>query len=300
MTKYTSGSAGKHQLTIYIGSTYDEPLPADFLADVAAGTPVLWLGANLWQLIRKYPGIGFSTAMIDDAAPAEIHYRGVALTRNPAAGGMVRATPAQGVYARTLAEAGLPGGATAPWAQRVGALTFVAEVPFPYADFDDRYRAFADLLFDLLAPQTQERHRALVRIEDVGPHSDPAQLRAISDYLQSRNVPFAVAVFPVYEDPKGVYSGGVPIRRTLSESPQVVAALQDMSAHGGTLIMHGCTHGFADAPNPYGVSAEDYEFYRAHVDPQGDVALDGPIPGDSQEWALAGWRRPARSGARRP
>ncbi|WP_433085393.1 DUF2334 domain-containing protein [Dactylosporangium sp. CA-052675] len=286
VTKYTSGTAQKYLLTIYIGSTYDEPLPAAFLADVAAGAHVLWLGGNLWQLIGKYPGIGFQTATIDDAAPTGIRYRGTELTRNANAGGLVHAVLSQGVYSTTLAEAEMPDGTSRPWAVRVGGVTYVAEVPFTYVSFDDRYLVIADLLCDLLAPKTPERHRALVRIEDVGPHSDPAQLRQIADYLHSRHVPFAVAVFPVYDDAAGIYSGGVPVHRTLSGSPQVVAALRYMRQQGGTLIMHGYTHGFTGAPNPYGVSAEDYEFYRAHVDAAGTVVLDGPVPGDSAAWAL--------------
>ncbi|WP_433058425.1 DUF2334 domain-containing protein [Dactylosporangium sp. CS-033363] len=286
VTKYTSGTAQRHVLTIYIGSTYDEPLPEAFLADVASGANVLWLGGNLWQLISKFPEIGFQAATIDDASPTEIRYRGVALTRNANAGGLVHAVLSQGVYSTSLAEATMPDGTSRPWAVRVGGLTYVAEVPFTYVTFDDRYLAIADMLYDLLAPKTPERHRALVRIEDVGPHSDPAQLRQIADYLHSRNAPFAVAVFPVYDDAKGVYSGGVPVHRTLSQSPQVVAALRYMVDQGGTLLMHGYTHGFAGGPNPYGVSAEDYEFYRAHVDEGGVVVLDGPVPDDSADWAL--------------
>ncbi|MEU7872310.1 hypothetical protein [Dactylosporangium sp. NPDC049140] len=46
VTNYTSGTARKYQLTIYIGSTYDEPLPEAFLADVATGLSVLWLGGT--------------------------------------------------------------------------------------------------------------------------------------------------------------------------------------------------------------------------------------------------------------
>ncbi|WP_238016567.1 polysaccharide deacetylase family protein [Dactylosporangium sp. AC04546] len=287
VTKYTSGTAGKYQLTIYIGSTYDEPLPPAFLADVAAGAPVLWMGANIWQLISRYRGIGFQNATIADDRVAEIRYRGTSLTRNPAAGAMVRLTTSPGVEATTLADAVAPGGGVAPWALRVARLTYIAEVPFTYVSFDDRYLALTDLLYDLLAPSTRPRHRALVRIEDVGPHSDPAQLRAIADYLSSRKVPFAVAVFPVYDDASGVYSGGASVHKTLRTAPEVVAALRYMTARGGTLIMHGYTHGFTGAPNPYGVSAEDYEFYRAHVDPAGTVVLDGPVPDDSAEWALS-------------
>ncbi|MEV4510926.1 polysaccharide deacetylase family protein [Dactylosporangium sp. NPDC049525] len=286
VTRYAAGSAARHRLTIYVGSTYDEPLPDAFLADVAGGAPVLWMGANIWQLIGKYGGTGLQSATIDEAVVTTVRYHGTELTRNAAAGAMVRVGVAAGAKATTLADAVLPDGAAVPYAVRVGALTYLAEVPLTYVTFDDRYLILADLMFDLLDPAAPQRHRALVRIEDVGPHSDPAQLRSIADYLAARGVPFAVAVFPVYDDAAGVYSGGVPVHNTLSGAPAVVEALRYMVEHGGTLIMHGYTHGLAGAKNPYGVSAEDYEFYRAHVDAEGVVVLDGPVPDDSAAWAL--------------
>ncbi|MEV0567458.1 polysaccharide deacetylase family protein [Dactylosporangium sp. NPDC050588] len=286
VTRYAKGSAARHRLTIYIGSTYDEPLPDAFLADVAGGAPVLWMGANIWQLIGKYGGTGLNAATIDETAVSAVRYRGTELTRNPAAGAMVRIGVAPDAKATTLAGAVLPDGTEAPYAVRVGALTYVTEVPLTYVTFDDRYLVLADLLYALLDPQAPDRHRALVRIEDVGPHSDPAQLRAIADFLSARKIPFAVAVFTVYDDWAGVYSGGVPVHRTLSGTPAVVDALRYMSEHGGTLIMHGYTHGLVGVRNPYGVSAEDYEFYRAHVDDTGVVQLDGPVQDDSPEWAL--------------
>ncbi|GAA3241308.1 DUF2334 domain-containing protein [Dactylosporangium siamense] len=285
VTRYTAGSAARHRLTIYIGSTYDEPLPDAFLTDVAAGAPVLWLGANIWQLIEKHGVTGLETAAVNDAAVTTIRYHGTELTRNAAAGAMVRVGLSPGT-ATTLADAVLPDGGVTPYAVRAGALTYLTEVPLTYVSFDDRYLILADLLFDLLDPGAPQRHRALVRIEDVGPHSDPAQLRTIADFLSARGVPFSVAVFAVYDDAAGVYSGGVPVHRTLSQAPDVVAALRYMVEHGGTLLMHGYTHGLAGVKNPYGVSAEDYEFYRSHVEPDGTVALDGPVPDDSAEWAL--------------
>ncbi|GAB3973048.1 hypothetical protein GCM10029978_051520 [Actinoallomurus acanthiterrae] len=39
----------------------------------------------------------------------------------------------------------------------------------------------------------QTRHRALVRLEDVNPTIDPADIRAITDYLSGQHVPFAPA-----------------------------------------------------------------------------------------------------------
>jgi uncharacterized protein YdaL len=286
VTRYTAGSARRHRLTIYVGSTYDEPLPDAFLADVAAGARVLWMDANIWQLIAKHGGTGLQTATIDESVVTTVRYRGTDLTRNAAAGAMVRVGASPGAAMSTFAEAVLADGAVVPYGVRVKALTYITEVPLSYVTFDDRYLVLADVLFDLLDPQAPRRHRALVRIEDVGPHSDPAQLRAIADFLASRKVPFAVAVFAVYDDAAGVYSGGVPVHRTLSGEPAVVDALKYMAERGGTLIMHGYTHGLAGVRNPYGVSAEDYEFYRAHVDADGNVALDGPVPDDSAAWAL--------------
>ncbi|MET7418973.1 polysaccharide deacetylase family protein [Dactylosporangium sp. NPDC005555] len=283
---YTAGSAARHKLTIYVGSTYDEPLPDAFLADVAGGAHVLWMGANIWQLIGRYGGTGLRTATIDEAAVTTVRYQGTELTRNAAAGAMVRVGTTPGADVTTLADAVLPDGSVVPYAVRAGPLTYITEVPLTYVTFDDRYLILADLMFTLLDPDAPGRHRALVRIEDVGPHSDPAQLRTIADYLSGRGVPFSVAVFPVYDDAGGIYSGGVPVHKTLSTAPAVVDALRYMVDHGGTLLMHGYTHGMAGARNPYGVSAEDYEFYRAHVDADGTVALDGAVPDDSAQWAL--------------
>src|SRR5690606_24686051 len=103
-------------------------------------------------------------------------------------------------------------GQRVPWAVRHENLTYIGENPMAYVTSNDRYLAFCDLLFDALAPATPERHRALVRIEDVSPASEPAALRAIADYLHSEGVPFGIATIPSYEDPNGVYNGGVPER----------------------------------------------------------------------------------------
>jgi uncharacterized protein YdaL len=290
VSRYRAGDAAHRLLTIYLGSTYDEPIPAAFLADVAAGARVLWLGDNIWQLAAKFPKVleqaGFTTTTIDNATVTEVRYRGASLTRNSAAGGVVKVTVTDPTKATIIADAVHADGQVVPWGARGANLAYIGEIPFTYLSSNDRYLALCDVLFDLLAPNTPERHRALVRIEDVGPHSDPAQLRAIADYLYGRKVPFSVATFVEYDDPKGVYSGGTPVHRRLSQAPALVQALRYMAAHGGTLLMHGYTHGYAAAANPYGVSAEDFEFWRAHVDPQNMVVLDGPVPEDSASWAL--------------
>ena len=77
---------------------------------------------------------------------------------------------------------------------------------------------FADLLFDALAPATVERHRALVRLEDISAKTDPVALRAVADYLYSQKIPFGFGVVPEYRDPKGVYNSGAAERIRLQDN----------------------------------------------------------------------------------
>jgi uncharacterized protein YdaL len=178
-------------------------------------------------------------------------------------------------------------GSTFPWAVRGGNLTYIGENPMSYVTANDRYVAFCDLLFDTLAPATPTQHRALIRVEDVGPDADAQLLTAMGDYLASQQVPFGIASYAHYMDPTGYYNGGVAQDVTLGQAPQVVSAVQHMISEGGVLVMHGYTHQYAAVANPYdGVSADDAEFYLAHVDPTTNYVIwDGPVAGDSQVWA---------------
>jgi uncharacterized protein YdaL len=162
----------------------------------------------------------------------------------------------------------------------------VAEIPFSYMSEEDRVLVFADLLFDALAPATAERHRAMVRLEDISAASDPAELRAAADFLRSEGIPFGFGVVPEYVDPHGAYNGGVSERVRLSQSPEVTAILKDLVARGGTLVMHGQTHQWATTINPYtAVTADDHEFYRVTENLDHTLNYIGPIPGDSLSWA---------------
>jgi uncharacterized protein YdaL len=290
--KYTAGELNNYSAVIYVGSTYDEPVPVAFLDDVLTSkVPVLWMYDNIWQLTARKPDFaaayGFTWKQFDVSAISEVRYHGTSLTRDTAnLGGIMDHVISDPTKVKVLGEAVRPDGTTLPWALRSGNLTYVGEIPFSYVTHDDRYLAFADLLYDVLAPAKAARHRALARIEDVGPNADPVELRAIADYLYSKKVPFSVAVYPRYRDPLGIYTGGRPEDYTLRQRPLVVSALKYMQARGGTLIMHGYTHQYASMINPYdGVSANDFEFYKAHVDASNNVIYDGPVAEDSAAYA---------------
>ncbi|MBB2944577.1 uncharacterized protein YdaL [Actinoplanes lutulentus] len=291
VAKYKSGDLNAYTAVIYLGSTYDEPLPAAFLTDVmATSKPVVWVYDNIWQLAAKdgfTTKYGFASGTFDLAAVTEVAYKGKKLTRSSDNNSGIMNLPiSDTAKVSTLATAVRADGTTFPWAVKSGNLTYIGEIPFSYVTHDDRYLVFADLLFDALGGSTTERHRALIRLEDVGPDADPADLKAIADYLAAEKVPFSVAVYPRYRDPKGVKNNGKAEDYTLASKPKVVAALKYMQSKGGTLIMHGYTHQYGAVANPYdGVSANDFEFYTAHVDANDSVIYDGPVTEDSVTWA---------------
>ncbi|GAA3448033.1 DUF2334 domain-containing protein [Planomonospora venezuelensis] len=286
VSAYTAGRMKGFTAVVYVGSTYDEPLPKAFLDDVrTADRPVIWMNHNIWQLTSSIPTFtadyGWMWSQFDYTTVEGVVYKGQELSRDPVnASGVMDYATVDETKAKVLAGAVRENGTQIPWAIRSGKLTYIGEIPFAYTTASDRYLVFADLLFDALAPQTAERHRAMVRLEDIGPNSEPAELMAVARLLVAKKVPFSFGVFPVHKAP------GTTVR--LRQRPQVVKAIKYMLANGGTMIMHGYTHQYTDAPNPYnGTSGDDFEFYTAHVDANDSVIYDGPVAKDSTAWAAA-------------
>lgn len=298
VSQYTAGMMSAYTGVVYIGSTYDEPIPTAFLDDVLAGTkPVMWMNSNIWQLTnRQFATTGEYWANVkgwdwtgyDTSPVAEVSYKGRTVGRYAADQSGILATeiydPAK---ATAVAVAKRADGTEFPWATRSGNLTYLGEIPLSYVSENNRYLILADLLFDLLDPTRAERHRALVRIEDVSANADPAELRAVADTLFAEKVPFSVTVIPEYRDPKGVYNNNRREILSLWQKPLVVSALKYMQSKGGTIIMHGWTHQIDGIKNPYNeVSGDDTEFFRLFVDPATDnVVFAGSLDKDSKKKA---------------
>ena len=290
---YVSGQVNSYSATIYIGSTYNEPIPHTFLNDVLSTTrPVMWIGDNIWQLTGT-PGSAADTAFeaaygwdpatsyFDTADTiASVSYKGQTFARNTANTGGVLAphiTTSSQVSVLASANCTTPTGSATdcakiaqttgtsfPWAIRSSNLMYLGEVPLAYISPTDRYVAFADLLFDELDPTATPSHEALIRLEDLSPESSPSNLTAYASYLKSQGVPFSMAVIPDYLDPKGYYNNGVPVSQTLLQSPAMVSALKTAVSDGGTIVQHGYTHQYSNIPNPFtGATGDDFEFYRA-------------------------------------
>ncbi|WNF00481.1 polysaccharide deacetylase family protein [Streptomyces luomodiensis] len=311
--EYTSGLIESYDATIYIGSTYygdeiPDAVPEDFYLDtLLSERPVIWVGENIWNMANsislqefeyRYGWDPTSSFYETDGSVGQITkvtYKGQELTRKMPAGldaGVLHPhlTPGgdNGTVTELAQAVDTAGGTekTSPWAIRSGNLTYVGEIPFTYVSETDRIIAFQDLLFDALAPDTAEQHRAMVRLEDITPLSDTTSLRAIADYLKSKNIAYGINVIPVYSDPKGVQNNGVARTVRLSQRPALVNTLKYMLNNGAVLMDHGYTHQYGNTDNPYnGLTADDFEFFRAHVDATDTVVYDGPVTEDSAEWA---------------
>ena len=306
--QYTAGKMGTYQTIFYIGSHYDNQLPAAFLSDVTTTTKtVVWFKNNLWQVAwnpaynftGRY-GLNFSSLRGMNAPPTATNpapgffdtvlYKGKSLAKYyafDAATGSIFADPDIGVVqitdatkAQTLVE--IANGVTterAPYIVRSGNFWYVADLPFSYIGPRDRYLVIADLLHDIVGINHAESHKALVRLEDVGALVSQSTMKALSDYMFARSIPFSVATIPFYRDPLGAYNGGVPEEVPLSQAGNLKAALNYALARGGKIVMHGYTHQYNAVPNIHtGVSGDDFEFWNA--------VQNTPVAEDSTAWAL--------------
>ncbi|MBN1173813.1 MAG: polysaccharide deacetylase family protein [Micromonosporaceae bacterium] len=287
---YRAGEMTGYDAVFYIGEPSGAALPSAFLDDVTQGTcQVMWINGDIEQfqirvLADSNTKYQFKPLGTETVALTRLDYQGTALPLDQASTtSLMRIGIDDPKKATVLATAWRADGTSVPWAVQSSNLIYISENPLVYqSSLESRTVVFADLLYAALSPGTRPRHRALVRLEDVNPTTSPADLRAVTDYLAGQGVPFSVGVYPVFTDPNGE---GVTIR--LSERPEVVSALRYAIANGGSLVAHGLTHQYGTKNNPYnGGSGDDAEFYLCHLDEQQMLQLDGPVPEDSEAWAL--------------
>lgn len=290
VAQYRAGDLKNYQAVILIAADA-RPLPPDLLANIAdSAVPVLWMGLGVEQLLASNASLprrlGWSLAGYGESNVNGVEYRGRLLKRRSEGNGVVaQIAVTNDRVAQVLGLARRADGSTTPWAVRSRNLTYIGEIPFSYSEPGDRYLAATDLILQTIAPDTPDRRRALIRIEDVGPNSNPDDIVAIANLLSDRRIPFTIATYPYYRDPHGAANHGRKTAYRLVDRPKLVEALQYARQRGAVIAMHGYTHQYEDDKNPYtGTSAEDYEFYKAHLDEHNNVRLDGPVPPDSKAW----------------
>ena len=255
---YAEGDSRDFDALFYIGVEPRAAVPPAFLRDVAArdGT-VMWLGYNIEKLLAatsRYGIVHVETRR--DGAFTRVRYRGTELVRGEPVLNIVQV--ADGAKVQVLAEA-LSGDASVPYAVRSGRFWYFADNPMSFAVEGGNYLALADLLHDIIGEDHVPTRIGLVRIEDVHPLTPPGRITTAARMLQSRGIPFLIALVPYYTFPEeGTFIA-------MHERPEFVAAIKDAVARGATVVLHGVTH------QRVGETTADYEFW--------DTTRDGPIEG---------------------
>lgn len=305
---YVAGQVDTKDVTFYVGSYYDNALPAAFLADaVSTDRNLVWFKYNLWKLawnpdlnFQAQRGIRFDGIVGLNSMPSATNpspgfyetvlYKGQSMVKyydydpntntifaDPETGATAVTNPA---LASTVVEVeNAVTGQRLPYVIRSGNFWYVADMPFSFIGPRDRYLVIADLLHDMLGVDTPEQHLAMIRLEDVGALTSYSVMETLSDYLQAQNIEFSIAAIPFYRDPLGQWNGGVAQEIHFSEATELRSALAYAVERGGNIVLHGYTHQYSDRLNPWtGVSGDDFEFW--------DIVNNRPVPEDSRQWVL--------------
>ena len=272
MSGYTAGLADSFRALFVCGMNDGDTVPQRLLEDVARrNAPTVWFHLHLealTALTNAEAKLGFNYIENDDETDLPIvNYRGFKLPRSDHTE-IDRVNITQPARVQVLATAeNEEDEESSPYVLRSGQFWYFAGPGYSFETESDESLVFADLLHDILGVNHRQERRALARIEDVSADSDPDELRRVADILAARHVPFQIALVPLFRDPTS------HINLSLSDEPEVVAAVHYMVARGGSVVMHGVTHQF------HGVSGDDYEFWDTlanRATPDGALSVLGP------------------------
>lgn len=299
---YAGGELLTAEVSFYIGSTYDNALPAAFVDDFwATDRPVVWMGYNLWQIgWNRFDAFnleyGFQHFSVESntGSGAEtdffryVQYNGKELPKfawwNETAGSFVNDPfvnrlsiydPALVDVKAEIVHSGT--GEAIPYVIQSGNLWAVGDIPFTFTHERDRYLGFSDMVHDMIGIDHPVTRRAMMRLEDVHPNVLYTDIRTVTNVMkEGRQRPWNIAVVPYYRDPLGYYNFGTPEEFTMNSTlarnwrSQMTRAM----TYGAKLVLHGYTHQFNSMANPYnGVSGDDFEFW--------DAVAGTPVQGDS-------------------
>ena len=253
VNQYSKNELNNFDFIFYIGYRLKNKVPDVFLNDVLISTkPITWLYTGFLEFSKSHnlsKVFGFNITNYDSTTGYDfVKSSGKIFTKGDVHTSIINISDKKGVQILATTYSSKKKRET-PYIIRSKNLIYVADSPFSYADENDRYLLFADMLHDILGENHKESHSALIRIEDISPMDNPDKLRDIADVLSERGIPFLVGVIPFYVNP------GEGIRVSLSDKPDLVDALKYMVKNGGTIVMHGITHQYK------GITASDFEFW---------------------------------------
>ncbi|WP_374000478.1 DUF2334 domain-containing protein [Bdellovibrio bacteriovorus] len=304
---YEQGEIDKCAATIYIGSYFNNPIPAAFLDDYAnTKKNVAWIGYNIWQLGDRFEkAMGYSYSHLSTMNKEKLDPRGrPSFLKNILYKGEVFfkygewsqntqglfvapfeqavLVPTEGNKTEVLAWAQNPvTNEKAPYILRAKNHFYVADVPLSFMHEADRYLVFADVLFDILNAKPKHNGQyAFLRIEDVHALVPLSWLYRTNQVLKEEKVPINISLVPIFFDPLNQYTRG-PYEEvvTMDRHRSFMSWIEDTKKDNGSFIWHGVTHQHKRMANPHsGVSGDDFEFF--------DAVTNMPIAEDSPQFVL--------------
>lgn len=308
LKSYAQGELSGCQAVFYFATNFAQDLPQGFAEEVAQLSnqiPVVWFNYKFsllkqsLKILNKDPGFDAAILIQPDSAPSPSNpdpgffrffdYKNETFFKlaqwNPSSNNFAASPELHSIAIQdenkveVLSKARhSKTNASLPYAVRSGNIWYVADSPFSFVHYEDRFYIFTDLLWDILKETPPKERIALIRIEDVGPALDMAALRWSMDYMFQENIPFSLGVIPYYSDIIG--AGGpdyAPIYKSIAKYPGFIAQLKYAKARGASIVMHGTAHSVGNLISGYdGVSGGDYEFWL--------YPENKPLPFDSVDW----------------
>lgn len=125
---------------------------------------------------------------------------------------------------------------------------------FASANFTSPFSIFvSEALHEVFQQAHHEGRQALLRLEDVHPHSDPKLVWEAGSYLAEKGIPYVIALIPVY-----VNSETKEIVH-LKEKPEIVQVLRELQKRGASIVLHGYMHQYRNSETGEGSEFWDIE-----------------------------------------
>ena len=118
--------------------------------------------------------------------------------------------------------------------------------PTAYVAQEGAHLIFLDLMHEVYG--IKKNKRALIRLEDVNPSTNPAQLRQVTEFLCKKDKPFTISLIPFYLGTEGRLIA-------LRESEELVKTIKESLNCEAEIVLHGATHQYR------GITGVDSEFW---------------------------------------
>lgn len=114
---------------------------------------------------------------------------------------------------------------------------------------------FGEALLNIFQEDTDlMKHPGYIRLEDIHPLVDPDKLMEIAQVLVEKEIPYMIAVIPIYTNPD------TKKQYRFSDSPKLLKVLRFMQDNGGSVVLHGYTHQFRLSETGEGFEFWDVEY----------------------------------------